>query len=203
MFGMVQLRATLFFLSAVLTVMPASATSLSIGPTYPPDAVADCVSGWVELKIDLLTDGAVGEINVLASDPPGVFEHAALEYMRKLLLKSKDTRTTEKPLTITQKVLFEIDKDYCDENEKPINPENVARIKSQDSMIEPEDLEHSFSGEWQILDGFRKVCDGYLTRPQEEDFCAAEVPGDWVPFQFEGKTYYMQPLSGRKPDEKK
>ncbi|MCH9027903.1 MAG: hypothetical protein IIA05_12460 [Proteobacteria bacterium] len=86
-------------------------------------------------------------------------------------------------------------------NEKPIGLEDVAETETQDSLVETEDSEHSFSGEWQILDGFRKVCDGYLTRPGGDDYCQKEIPADWVPFVFEGKTYYMQPLSGRKSGE--
>ena len=181
--------------------MPASATSIRYGPTYPPEAIAECVSGWVDLEIDLLADGTVGEISVLASDPPGVFEDAALKYMRKLLFGSKDTGTRELPITITQKILFEIDEDYCDGNGKPTKPQNAAETETQDSLIEQEDSNHSFSGEWQILDGFRKVCDGYLTRAGGDDFCQKKIPEEWLSFEFEGKTYYMQPLSGGKSDE--
>ncbi|MCH7509900.1 MAG: TonB family protein [Proteobacteria bacterium] len=198
---MEQYRATLFSLIAVLSVMPASATSIRYGPTYPPKAVVDCISGWVDLEIDVFADGTVGEINVLASDPPGVFEDAAIKSARKLRFGLKDTGTTERPTTITQKIHFEIDEDNCDENEKAIKPENVAETETQDSLIEPEDWEHSFSGEWQILDGFRKVCDGYLTRAVGDDYCQKEIPVDWLSFEFEGKTYYMQPLSGGKSDE--
>lgn len=49
-------------------------------------------------------------------------------------------------------------------------------------------------GEWIEKDGAR-ICLGFLTRNADQDFCAAEVPADWVPFEFNGNTYYMQPLS--------
>jgi len=49
------------------------------------------------------------------------------------------------------------------------------------------------SGEWIEEDGMR-VCDGYLIRFENEDYCAAEVPPDWQPFEFNGRTYYVQPL---------
>ena len=51
------------------------------------------------------------------------------------------------------------------------------------------------TGRWEYKDG-AKICNGYLTRFESEDYCAAEVPKDWVPFTFEGETYYVQPLSG-------
>ncbi|MCZ6827356.1 MAG: hypothetical protein O7D88_07640 [Gammaproteobacteria bacterium] len=91
--------------------------------------------------------------------------------------------------------------DELQANEKPISVEDAAETGTQDSWIEPEDSEHSFSGEWQILDGYRKVCDGYLTRSGGDDYCQKEIPADWLSFEFEGKTYYLQPLSGGKSDE--
>lgn len=49
-------------------------------------------------------------------------------------------------------------------------------------------------GNWREENGSR-FCDGYLTRFEDDDFCASEIPADWVPFQFEGETYYIQPLA--------
>ena len=51
-----------------------------------------------------------------------------------------------------------------------------------------------YSGEWVNRDG-ELVCDGYLMRKANEDFCSATVPDDWKPFWFNGKTYYVQPLN--------
>lgn len=41
------------------------------------------------------------------------------------------------------------------------------------------------------------VCDEYLTRIEEQDFCASAIPDDWVPLEINGETYYMQPLSAQ------
>jgi hypothetical protein len=49
------------------------------------------------------------------------------------------------------------------------------------------------SGKWVEQDG-ALVCDGYLTRSADQDYCSALPPEDWVPFTFEGQTYYVQPL---------
>ena len=38
-------------------------------------------------------------------------------------------------------------------------------------------------------------CDHYLTRVESEGFCSEEAPGDWESFEFEGKTYFLQPLA--------
>ena len=51
------------------------------------------------------------------------------------------------------------------------------------------------SGAWLELNGAR-ICDGYMTRLESEDYCAATVPEDWRPFEFDGQTYFVQPLAG-------
>lgn len=48
-------------------------------------------------------------------------------------------------------------------------------------------------GNWVERDG-ALICEGYLTRYADEDYCASEVPEDWQPFEFDGQTYYLQPL---------
>lgn len=50
------------------------------------------------------------------------------------------------------------------------------------------------SGKWLTENG-ASVCDGYLTQVEDEEYCAAEIPDGWRPFTFNGKTYYMQPLT--------
>jgi len=66
-------------------------------------------------------------------------------------------------------------------------------------VIPPEDFAEledrpAYSGQWFYRDGMR-LCDGYLTRFEDDEYCSSEVPSDWVPFEFEGNTYYVQPLS--------
>ena len=51
------------------------------------------------------------------------------------------------------------------------------------------------SGDWVEEDGL-VTCDGYLTRRDDEDYCAAEVPDEWVPFEYDGEIYFLQPLTG-------
>lgn len=49
------------------------------------------------------------------------------------------------------------------------------------------------SGNW-IVEGGVRVCDGFLVRETSKEYCAAEIPDDWVPREFDGQTYYVQPL---------
>ncbi len=67
------------------------------------------------------------------------------------------------------------------------------RLPALEDYLADEELP---SGEWREENGAR-VCDGYLTRFADQDFCAAEVPEDWVPFEFDGQQFYLQPLSER------
>ena len=53
--------------------------------------------------------------------------------------------------------------------------------------------ETPLAGEWVERDGSR-FCNGYLTRVESEEFCVSEIPEGWVPFTFEGQTYFVQPL---------
>ena len=53
------------------------------------------------------------------------------------------------------------------------------------------------SGKWIEQDGV-PMCDGYLTRVENEDYCEAQVPEDWQPFEFDGRTYFMIPLTDKR-----
>ena len=50
-------------------------------------------------------------------------------------------------------------------------------------------------GRWERKDG-ELICRGYLVSAESEDYCAAAVPNDWMPFSFDGKTYFVLPLAG-------
>ena len=39
------------------------------------------------------------------------------------------------------------------------------------------------------------ACEGYLTRSEDDDYCTYDIPEDWVPFEFNGTTYFFQPLA--------
>ena len=49
-----------------------------VAPVYPPDALAKHLSGYVELEYTVTPAGEVTEIKILAADPPGVFDQAAI-----------------------------------------------------------------------------------------------------------------------------
>lgn len=48
------------------------------GPVYPPAARAAGIEGQVVIRYDLTAEGAVVNAQVMAAEPPGLFEEAAL-----------------------------------------------------------------------------------------------------------------------------
>ncbi len=50
----------------------------SVRPAYPSDAQKNAVEGSVDMEFTIAENGAVRDIAVLAADPPGVFEQAAV-----------------------------------------------------------------------------------------------------------------------------
>ncbi|MEO1247557.1 MAG: hypothetical protein AAFX56_17895 [Pseudomonadota bacterium] len=60
------------------------------------------------------------------------------------------------------------------------------------------DRDGPFPGEWEFRSGV-KICKGYLTRSEDEDFCASSIPRDWTGFEFDGRTYYWLPLAAAGP----
>jgi len=51
-------------------------------------------------------------------------------------------------------------------------------------------------GNWAEKDGVL-VCEGFLTKFENDDYCSSEVPEDWVPFEYQGQEYYVQPLADK------
>jgi len=69
-------------------------------------------------------------------------------------------------------------------------------VQSDGTLIfrDPPTRSPVLTGEW-IEKGGSRFCSGYMARIEDEDYCVSEVPEDWAPFEFEGETYFVQPLS--------
>jgi TonB family protein len=53
-----------------------------VAPQFPPDASQRGIDGWVDLQFLVNTDGSVGELTIVAAQPVGIFEQAALAAVR-------------------------------------------------------------------------------------------------------------------------
>ena len=78
-----------------------------------------------------------------------------------------------------------------------VHPDGTITVRDRDRTIIAQcrgSLETPLAGEWVERDGSR-FCNGYMTRVESEEFCVSEIPDGWVPFKFEGQTYFVQPLA--------
>jgi protein TonB len=50
-----------------------------IAPEYPPRALRRGIEGWVQVQFTITATGAVKDAKVVASEPPGLFDEAALK----------------------------------------------------------------------------------------------------------------------------
>ncbi len=80
-------------------------------PTYPPQALADKVSGKVMLKVYVQPDGSVGEVIVEKSEPAGVFDAAAIEAAKSWRFSPAARTSTGEPAAgwVLVPVQFEAD----------------------------------------------------------------------------------------------
>jgi protein TonB len=60
-----------------------------VQPMYPPTAAQQRIEGWVRLAFDISTTGSVKNARVMASQPPNVFDVAALNAIKKWKYKPK------------------------------------------------------------------------------------------------------------------
>lgn len=58
------------------------ATTIKTSTNYPAEALAKCIEGFVEVAYDVSKDGVTSNIKITKSDPPGVFDEAAMESVR-------------------------------------------------------------------------------------------------------------------------
>jgi hypothetical protein len=89
--------------------------------------------------------------------------------------------------------LGELTPELLDQLDKYLGREKKGFVIPPNAEL-PLENQQERSGEWIEKDGVL-MCDGYLTRIESEEFCAAEIPAGWLPFEFNGHTYYVQPLS--------
>ena len=91
-------------------------------------------------------------------------------------------------LVITSVLIVALTTTSCNSSS---NPDNISGETAQNSA---ERERRNLSGTWTFRDG-SLYCEGFLTLENGREHCADDVPGDWEPFEFNGMTYYRQPLA--------
>jgi protein TonB len=75
-----------------------------VQPKYPPEAEAQHIEGRVRVRLSVDLDGNVTDVEMLLSEPPGVFDASVLEAVRQF--KFKRDGTTYKA---DQEIVFKMD----------------------------------------------------------------------------------------------
>jgi TonB family protein len=58
-------------------------------PRYPAAAIAKHIEGWVKVRFTVTAAGSTRDIEVVAADPPGVFEKVAIEAASQFVYRPK------------------------------------------------------------------------------------------------------------------
>jgi TonB family protein len=75
-----------------------------VKPKYPPEAEAAHIEGRVKARLTVEVNGSVSNVQVLLSEPPGVFDEAVLEAVRQYIFKRDGTS-----YLADQEIIFRID----------------------------------------------------------------------------------------------
>ena len=75
-----------------------------VRPKYPREAEDKKIDGRVKVRLKVELDGTVSDVELLLSEPPGVFDAAVLEAVRQYIFKKDGTS-----YHADQEVIFKID----------------------------------------------------------------------------------------------
>ena len=104
---------TVSVLAGVMAPCPVTATSVSyqlINALYPETAYEACTEGWVFLEFIVRADGSAEKIHVLASEPAGVFDAAAVKAISRWQFGKEASSREHTAGRRTIKVEFSIDR---------------------------------------------------------------------------------------------
>lgn len=80
-------------------------------PVYPPEALSKGAQGWVKVKMQVNAQGVVETAEIIAAQPPGVFDAAVLAFFRQVRYQPprKDGQTVR--ALIEERVRFHLSDD--------------------------------------------------------------------------------------------
>lgn len=79
-------------------------------PQYPYKAARRGIEGWVRVRFEVTETGTVEDVQVLESDPPGVFEQAAIKAVYRWRFKPRIVNGQPTASTAEQVVDFELNR---------------------------------------------------------------------------------------------
>lgn len=78
-------------------------------PPYPREAALEGIEGWVRLAIDIDERGRVRGVEVLAAEPRGYFEQAAVQAVRRWSWKPAVVDGQPRAQRVVQELTFDLD----------------------------------------------------------------------------------------------
>ncbi len=79
-------------------------------PQYPYKAAQRGIEGWVRVEFDVTETGSVEHVEVIESEPPGVFDRAAIRAVSRWRFKPRIVNGEAVPGKATQVVDFKLEK---------------------------------------------------------------------------------------------
>jgi len=100
--------------AAVVTAAPTGPSKdavivRQVQPVYPAMALRRRLSGWVELRFTVGTDGKVSEVTVLRSDPARMFDREATRAVQQWLFEPALRNGVKVPTTLSRRIEFKQD----------------------------------------------------------------------------------------------
>lgn len=80
-----------------------------VQPVYPAMALRRRMSGWVEVRFIVGTDGKVSEVTVLRSDPARLFDREATRAVQQWLFEPAQRNGVKVPSTLSRRIEFKQD----------------------------------------------------------------------------------------------
>jgi protein TonB len=81
---------------------------LRVEPIYPTVAMTRKMGGWVDVEYIVMPDGSVAQARVVASEPKGMFEKAALSAINKWIFKPRVVDGQPVPRGVSQRINFNV-----------------------------------------------------------------------------------------------
>ncbi len=100
-----------------------------VTPPFPLEAYSACTPGYVLVEFTIGTDGAVGEIDVLESEPPGVFDSVTIDAVSQWKFSPRIVNGVAVEDRVSQHIDFTITSD-CEVGAKL--PDDFATVEAID-----------------------------------------------------------------------
>ena len=84
--------------------------TLRVPPNYPQKAKRAGLEGYVTMAVDIRADGTVASVEVLESEPPRMFDDAAVRAMKRWRFRPKTENGENRPQKARQTIEFTLDK---------------------------------------------------------------------------------------------